>query len=59
MRGMVQLPATCEGCRALSLRSFLTHPTQAILFTLPPTDCFAIDFPGRALFPGGDGETHC
>jgi hypothetical protein len=24
-----------------------------------PTDCFAIDYPGRALFPGGDGETQC
>jgi hypothetical protein len=37
--------------------SILTRPTLGDSF-LPtrPTDCFAIDYPGRALFPGSDGE---
>jgi len=40
--------------------AILTLPTLgAIIFTRQPTDCFAIVYPGRALFPGGDGETHC
>jgi hypothetical protein len=40
--------------------AILTRPTLGDL--LPPsrpTDCFAIVYPGRALFPGGDGETQC
>src|SRR6187200_3283288 len=46
-----------RGCRALSLRSpFSPAQPCAILFTHRPTDCFAIVYLGRALFPGGDGR---
>ena len=37
--------AICDGSRALWLRSLLTRPALGAL--------------RRALFPGGDGETHC
>ena len=45
----------------LSVRSvLLTRPTLGDSFPpTRPTDCFAIAYPGRALFPGADGETHC
>jgi hypothetical protein len=33
-------------------------PGQSV-FTRPPTDCLAIVYPGRALYPSGDGETQC
>ena len=38
-----------------------SHPPNPGRFfsTHQPTDCFAIDCPRRALFPGGDGETLC
>src|SRR6476646_616478 len=40
--------------------AILTCPTLgAIISTCQPTDCFASVYPGRAIFPGGDGETHC
>jgi len=37
------------------------HPRNPGRFssTHRPTDCLAIIYPGRALFPGGDGETPC
>jgi hypothetical protein len=31
------------------LGDFLTHPTQPLVFTRPPTDCVAIDIPGRGF----------
>jgi hypothetical protein len=34
----------------------LTRPTLGDPFH-PPIDCLAIVYAGRALFPGGDGET--
>ena len=39
--------------------AILTRPTPgAIISTRQPTDCFAIVYPIRALFPGGDGEQY-
>ena len=40
--------------------AILTRPTPGrFSSTHRPTDCLAIIYPGRALFPGGDGETPC
>jgi hypothetical protein len=55
-----RMVAYCDlrGAQGLSLRSpFSPAQPWAILFTHPSTDCLAIVYPGRALFPGGDGET--
>jgi hypothetical protein len=40
--------------------ALLTRPAQVNQFSPDqPTDCFAIVYPGRALYPSGDGETQC
>jgi hypothetical protein len=54
------LTATYEGCSACHCdrHSHPPSPGQSI-FTRPPTDCLAIVYPGRALYPSGDGETQC
>ena len=46
--------------RVVTPIAILTRPTLGDLFSpTQPTDCVAIVYPGRALFPGGDGETQC
>ena len=60
MRRMVNLAATCKSAGPYRGGRHSDRPTLgAIIPTRQPTNCFAIVYPGRALFPGGDGETQC
>src|SRR6476620_12171638 len=45
-----------DGTTACELRGARSPVAAVAILTRRPTDCFAIVYPGRALFPGGDGE---
>ena len=54
---MVGLTCDLRGLHDPVAAVLLTPPNPGrTFFTHRPTDCLAIVYPGRALFPDGDGE---